>query len=109
MPFEHGPNWRGGQRVDQSGHMRVWDASLKQYVLRSHQVWLAAHPGETIPRGYIIHHRDGDKLNDVIENLERIPLAEHVARHRRPAETYIKELQALLDAAGIVYPPRHRD
>jgi hypothetical protein len=107
MPFEHGPNWRGGQRIDQSGHMRVWDETLKRYRPRSHLVWLAAHPGEEIPKGYVIHHLDGDKLNDVSENLERISLAAHVARHRRPPGEYIKYLQGLLDEGGIPYAPQH--
>lgn len=109
MPFEHGPNWRGGQRVDQSGHMKVWNEERKKYVPRSHIVWLEAHPGDTIGRGYVIHHKDGDKLNDVIENLEKIPLAEHVARHRRQLFSYIENLQRLLDEAGISYPPLHGD
>lgn len=103
----HGPNWRGGQHVDDSGHMRVWSGSLRRYVPRSHLVWLEHHPGDTIPRGYVIHHKDGDKLNDVIENLEKLALASHAARHRRNILEYVKTLQALLEEAGIAYPPLH--
>jgi len=116
MPWEHGPNWRGGQHVDSSGHMRVWSEAKQRYIPRSHVVWLEAHPewliahpdGE-IPRGYVVHHKDGNKLNDVIENLEKISLASHVSRHRRPPAEYIKLLQGLLDGAGIPYPPQHEE
>lgn len=101
------PNWRGGQHIDSSGHMRVWVRERKRYVPRAHLVWLEAHPDDVIPRGYVIHHQDGDKLNDVIENLEKIPLATHVARHRRNLTSYISELQRLLEEAGIPYPPLH--
>ena len=108
MPFEHGPNWKGGQRVDQSGHMRVWNEAIKKYVPRSHLVWFEHHPeASEISRGYVIHHKDGDKLNDVIDNLECIPLAEHVARHRRAPEEYIELLQQIIRDLGGTYPPRH--
>lgn len=103
------PNWRGGQHVDSSGHMRVWDRERRRYVPRAHLVWLEANPGDTIPRGYVIHHKDGDKLHDVIENLEKLPLAEHVARHRRELMLYVRQLQALLDEAGIQYPKLHEE
>jgi hypothetical protein len=88
--------------------MRVWDRNRKRYVPRAHGVWSEAHPGESIPKGYVIHHLDGDKLNDVAENLELISLAEHVARHRRNPSEYIKYLQGLLDGAGVAYQPQHR-
>jgi len=105
---EDAPNWRGGQHIDSSGHMRVWDRHRKRYVPRAHVVWLENHPGEEVPRGYVVHHLDGNKLNDVPENLECISLAAHVARHRRAPAEYIAYLQGLLDAAGIVYEPQHR-
>jgi hypothetical protein len=106
---EDAPNWRGGQHVDSSGHMRVWVRERHRYVPRAHLVWLEAHPDDVVQKGYVIHHLDGDKLNDVIENLEKIPLAAHVARHRRPPGEYIKYLQAKLDAAGIDYLPQHKE
>ena len=102
------PNWKGGMHLDRDGRWRVWDPDAKRYFHRAVKVWMDAHPGETVPRGYVIHHLDGDKTNDVIENLEKISLAAHVARHRRSPSEYIKTLQGLLDDAGIAYPPQHR-
>jgi hypothetical protein len=43
------------------------------------EVWKAAH-GE-IPDGYEIHHKDDDSLNNALDNLDCIPLAEHRKRH----------------------------
>lgn len=34
-----------------------------------------------IPGGYVVHHKDGDKANNSIENLECISDAEHRKRH----------------------------
>lgn len=44
------------------------------------EVWKDAN-GE-IPEGHVIHHKDGDKSNNALENLECLPTAEHLKIHR---------------------------
>jgi hypothetical protein len=34
-----------------------------------------------IPKGYVVHHRDGDPLNNSIENLECLSAEEHRLKH----------------------------
>ena len=34
-----------------------------------------------IPQGYDIHHLDGDKTNNIVDNLECLPKAEHTKRY----------------------------
>lgn len=41
-------------------------------------VWQA---GVEIPNGYVVHHKDGDKLNDDLGNLEVIPSRVHRRHH----------------------------
>lgn len=49
-------------------------------LLRLHQrVWTEAHG--PIPAGHHIHHRDGDKSNNRLENLVCLTPAEHLAQH----------------------------
>lgn len=43
-------------------------------------VWIK-HNGE-IPKGYVVHHKDENKLNWDIENLELISRSEHLKRHK---------------------------
>jgi hypothetical protein len=43
------------------------------------ELWKSVH-GE-IPDGHEIHHRDDNPLNNAIDNLECLPLAEHRRRH----------------------------
>lgn len=38
-------------------------------------VWEASNG--TIPEGYDIHHKDGNRMNNTIENLECLPKSEH--------------------------------
>ncbi len=43
-----------------------------------------------IPKGYDIHHIDGDRLNDAPENLIALPHEEHIALHKRISIAYQK-------------------
>jgi len=43
-------------------------------------IWEQEH-GE-IPKDHVIHHIDGNSLNNNIENLECVSIIEHGARHR---------------------------
>jgi hypothetical protein len=45
------------------------------------EVW--KHHHGPIPEGHHIHHRDGDHLNNAVENLECLPASEHFAHHGR--------------------------
>lgn len=42
-------------------------------------VWMQ-HYGE-IPKGYVIHHKDGNKMNNDISNLELKPMPLHTREH----------------------------
>jgi hypothetical protein len=44
-------------------------------------VWEAAHG--PLPRGWVIHHKDGDPLNNALENLQAMPKGAHTRMHRR--------------------------
>ena len=48
-------------------------------ILLHRYVWMKYH-GE-IPRDYQVHHKDGNKLNWSIENLELVPTKEHSRHH----------------------------
>lgn len=46
-----------------------------------HRLQWVNHYGE-IPQGYVVHHKDGNKLNWDIDNLELISRSEHIKRHK---------------------------
>lgn len=48
--------------------------------IREHRLVWEKHNG-SIPEGYVIHHKDGNGLNNSIENLEMMTRAEHVRHH----------------------------
>jgi hypothetical protein len=90
---------------DRDGRWRVWDPDAKRYYHRSVKVWMAAHPGEIVERGYVIHHLDGSKDNDTPENLVKMSLSAHVALHRKDLMGYIGILQNIIIELGGEYPP----
>ena len=50
------------------------------WILLAKFVWEKEHG--PIPRGFVVHHKDRNKLNDSAENLKLITKAEHLAEHR---------------------------
>ena len=61
------PYWKCGfyfQRFGKRLHRAVWEF----------------HNGE-IPSGFAVHHIDGDRANNQIDNLALMPMADHAAHH----------------------------
>lgn len=63
----------------------IWkiDRSTGYYKLHHrylHRVVYAEEIGP-IPKGWVVHHKDGDRENCVPENLEAMPRANHMAHH----------------------------
>ncbi len=55
-------------------------ATKRGYVRRSYLIWEAHHG--PIPKGMVIHHKDGNSENDEIQNLEMLSQGDHVRVHR---------------------------
>lgn len=49
-----------------------------------------------IPKGYVIHHKDGNKLNNCIINLEAIPHSKHSTEHNTGEINPTKKLDVQL-------------
>lgn len=67
------------------------------------EVWKAAHG--PIPDGCDIHHRDGDPLNNAVDNLECLTKKEHAQRH---APEHREARQAHMRAIGPAAAEWHR-
>lgn len=80
LPIWDGSDWDAGW-IDNRGRFRVYRPDYPRaysggYALRAHIVWWLAG-GEVHPEGTNLHHVDGDRLNDKLENLELLDHGEH--------------------------------
>jgi len=81
-----GSDWNDGW-IDNRGRFRVYRPDYPRaysngHALRAHVVWWITH-GQCHPKGTALHHRNGIKTDDIIENLEIMKHGEHTAYHSR--------------------------
>ncbi len=72
------PRYKGGHINPRSGYRMVRVEGKLTY---EHRVVMATHLGRPLERWEIVHHIDGDPLNNAIENLHLMTQAEHRRRH----------------------------
>lgn len=51
-------------------------------MFRSHFLWLLFNSKSEIPNGYVVHHKDHNRLNDEPENLQLMTELEHTEHHK---------------------------
>jgi len=75
------PKWVGGRRHDNAGYVLIWNpehpnATIHKTVLE-HRLVMEKHLGRYLEPWEIIHHKNGVKDDNQIENLELLPKSEH--------------------------------
>lgn len=101
-PGKGSPRYGTGRTTTVSGYVRVWVpghpvAKADGYALEHRYVVHEA--GLTVPPGFHVHHRNGDKQDNQIENLEVVTSVEHGLRHRT------SRTQRTCEGCGVVFWP----
>ena len=105
---DQAPRWGGGRKSHAGGYVlvmvpddhpypsRISKAGTK-YILE-HRFVMEQHLGRYLEPGEVVHHIDGDKSNNRIENLQLFASqAEHMANGHRRAKELQEEVQRLRD------------
>ena len=80
--------WKGGTEITVDGYRVIYApkhpmAHKGKY--QEHRIIMEKHIGRYLTRNEIVHHKDGNKLNNKIENLEIMTRAEHCLTHKPSA------------------------
>jgi HNH endonuclease len=79
------PCWKGGRTVDTDGYIRVWAPDhpwpRKGYMLE-HVRTIELQIGRRISRNECVHHRDGNRQNNDLANLDLMTRSAHSKLHR---------------------------
>lgn len=84
---DKGANWKGGTRKTRNGYRQVLmpehpRADSAGYVMEHIVVWEEA-TGVAVPKNCCVHHLNGDKKDNRIENLCLMQFAAHTVHHHK--------------------------
>ena len=68
--------------IDKDGYVKVFPPKGYKHNCFHQYIWMVAN-GCDIPKGYDIHHMDGNKLNNSIYNLELVEHTLHIVEHKQ--------------------------
>ena len=72
------PSWKGGRRIRIDGYVAVWTPKGERL---EHQVVMEEHLERPVFTGEVIHHKDRNKQNNDIGNLELTTQSAHAREH----------------------------
>ena len=86
LAYYRGPRshaWKGGRYLNGAGYVMVWDpghprAGRNGYVREHIKVWMDA---QGLPEGFNVHHLNGIRDDNRLENLAAVPRADNRSWH----------------------------
>jgi len=93
---ENHKNWKGGKTISNGGYVGIKVEGKRKYVPEHRHVW-EQHNGP-LPKDWIVHHLNGIKKDNRIENLVAMPRKTHSPKTiTEPFKQRIRELEKMID------------
>ena len=91
------PNWKGGEAKHGSGYIQVKcpehpNANRRGYILK-HRLVMSEHLGRALKEDELVHHIDGNKLNNDIKNLQLVTSKAKESFQIVQNQNHLKDLQ----------------
>jgi hypothetical protein len=80
---DKGSKWKGGAYISQDGYLQRLVSSNPKKYYPSHRLLMENHLGRPLTNDEVVHHINGNKLDNRIENLAAMTNGEHVAIHNK--------------------------
>ena len=80
--------WKGGRRKDRFGYIQIWmpehpNAKMKGYI-HEHRLVMSNHLGRPLTKKEFVHHKNGIKDDNRLENLELLTHNVHRGKVKCP-------------------------
>lgn len=110
-------HWQGGRSATTKGYVEVWldpedplfAMAGKDGYVYEHRLVVARHLGRCLATDEEVHHRNGDKHDNDLSNLELLSKGEHAARHHDDVMKLLQQVAALEDQVrrlgGVPHEP----
>lgn len=98
IPVNHKPV--GYERITRDGYVEVKVSEPNKFVLKHRLIWEQANG--SIPEGYNVQFRDGNRQNCSLENLYLISRSEQLKNENSMYARYPKEVQLAIQAKGAL-------
>ena len=73
----------GKTRIDNTGYYRISSGKEGNNGKLLHRLIWEDHYSKPVPKGYVIHHLNGNRLDNRIQNLQCVPKEVHDKFHRK--------------------------
>lgn len=78
-------NWRGGRKITPEGYITIYDPihprAINGTYVYEHRAVMEKHLGRYLEKDEHIHHINGNRLDNRIENLKKLTSSEHAKIH----------------------------
>ena len=87
---EDAPYWKGGRRINKEGYVFINIRNDKfflpmayAYEIKEHRYVMAKHLGRCLASWEFVHHKNGNRQDNRLENLELVTSGQHMRDHSK--------------------------